>query len=60
MPVYFRKAKPFPRLGGGDCRKGKRRSRKEEMEGDETDAWTADCETLQCCICHKSLASEPR
>ena len=29
MPVYFRKAKPFPRMGGGDCRKGK----KKEWEG---------------------------
>lgn len=49
MPVYFRKAKPFPRMGGGDRREGKRTRREEETEGDETDVWTADCETLQRC-----------
>lgn len=52
MPVYFRKAKPFPWMGGGDCRK--RTSRKEEMKGDETDVG----ELLQCCIYCASLASE--
>lgn len=31
MPVYFRKAKPFPWLGSGDCREAK--SGKEEMKG---------------------------
>lgn len=40
MPVYFRKAKPFPRTGDGDCGKGKRPRRK-EMMGDETDAATS-------------------
>lgn len=59
MPVYFRKAKPFPQMGGGDSRKGKRTRRKEEMKRDETDVWMGACEMLQCCICNASLASEP-
>lgn len=61
MPVYFRKAKPFPRMGGGGLlEKGKKRmSRKEEMKADETDVWIADCEMLQCCRHLESVAREP-
>lgn len=57
MPVYFRKAKPFPRMGGGDCRKGKRTSRKEDMKGDETDVRMGDCEKMQCCTVYMPYES---
>lgn len=57
MPVYFRKAKPFPWMGGGDCGKRKRTSRKEEMKGDETDVRLGDCEMLKCCTVYIPCAS---
>lgn len=51
MPVYFGEAKPFPRMGVGDRRKReKERVGNEEMKGDETDVWMADCEMLRCFI----------
>lgn len=39
MPVYFRKAKPFPGLGGGDCGRVKTTSSKVEINVDKTDVW---------------------
>lgn len=26
------------------------------MKGDVTDVWMADCEMVQCCLCHECLA----
>lgn len=57
MPVYFRKAKPFPRMGGGDCEKGKRISRKEEKKRNETDVQMRDCEMLQRCTVYMPCES---
>lgn len=53
MPVYFRKAKPFPFLGDGDCWKAKRMGKKEEIRVDWTDIWIVDYK-----MCHYSLALE--